>query len=93
MLLIEDVLDQMGEITWFIALDFQYRFWQISMAPKNIKKITIITKLRFYEWNVMPFKLKNTINTFSRTMAKVFKDWNNRFLKVFDDDVNIHNLN
>jgi hypothetical protein len=39
MLLIENVLDQMGELTRFIALDFQYKFWQISMAPENILKI------------------------------------------------------
>jgi hypothetical protein len=26
-------------------------------------------------------------------MAEVFKDWKNKFLKVFVDDVNIHNLN
>jgi hypothetical protein len=86
-------LDQMGKLTWFIALDFQSGFWQILMAPKNIKKVVIITKSRFFEWNVMPFRLKNTTNTFSRTMAKMCKDWSNQFLKVFDDDVNLHNQN
>jgi hypothetical protein len=38
----------------------------------------------------MPFGLKNVIGTFSKTMAKVFKEWTNQFLKVFVDDVNIH---
>ncbi len=47
------------------------------MAPKDMKKTIILTKLGFYEWNVMPFGLKNATNIFSRTMAKVFKDWNN----------------
>ncbi len=32
MLLIEDVLDHMGELAWFIALDFQFGFWQILVA-------------------------------------------------------------
>jgi 6-phosphogluconate dehydrogenase len=41
----------------------------------------------------MPFGLKNVIGIFSWTMAEVFKDWNNKFLKVFVDDVNIHSLN
>jgi hypothetical protein len=41
----------------------------------------------------MLFGLKNAIKTLSRTMAEVFKDWRNKFLKVFVDDVNIHNLN
>jgi hypothetical protein len=39
----------------------------------------------------MPFGLKNATGTFSRTMAKMFKDWTNQFLKVFVDDINIHN--
>jgi hypothetical protein len=30
---------------------------------------------------------------FLRIVVEVFKDWNNQFLKVFVDDVNVHNLN
>ncbi len=92
--LIDDVLDKLGEFAWFnYHPDLQYGFWQILMAPKNMKKTTVIIKLGLYEWNVIPFGLKNTTNIFLTTMAKVFKDWNNQFLKVFVDDVNIHNLN
>jgi hypothetical protein len=60
------------------------------MALEHINKIVVITKLRLYEWSVMPFGLKNATSIFSQTMAKVFKDWINEFLKVFVDDVNIH---
>jgi hypothetical protein len=63
------------------------------MAPNDIKKIAIITKLSLYAWNVMPFKMKNATNTFSQTTIEVFKNWNNQFLKVFVDDVNVDNMN
>jgi hypothetical protein len=63
------------------------------MSPKDMKKTTVIIKLGLYEWNVMPFGLKNTTSIFSRTMDKVFEDWNKQFLKVFVDDFNIHSLN
>jgi hypothetical protein len=63
------------------------------MSPKDMNKTTVIIKIGFCECNVMPFGLKNTTIIFSRTMDKVFKDWNNYFLEVFVDDVNIHNLN
>jgi len=61
------------------------------MSPDEVKKTTIITKSDLYDLNVMLFGLNNAIRPFSRTMAEVFKDWTNQFLKVFVDDVNIHN--
>jgi hypothetical protein len=61
------------------------------MAPNDVKKSIVISKSGLYEWNVMPFGLENTTSTFSWTMANIFKEWTNRFVKVFVDDVNIHN--
>jgi putative transposase len=61
------------------------------MVPDDVKKTTIITKSGLHEWNIMPLGLKNTISTFSRTMADIFKEWTNQFMKVFVDDVDIHN--
>jgi hypothetical protein len=80
----------MGNNQWFNALDLQSSFWHIRISPNDIKKTTIRTRFGLYDWTVMPFGLKNTIGTFSKTMVKVFKDWTNQFLKVFVDDVNIH---
>jgi putative transposase len=88
--LIEDVLNKLGHSKWFLALDLQSRFWQIPMAPDDVKKTTMITKSGLYEWNVMPFGLKNATSTFSQTMVEIFKEWTNQFVKVFVDDVNIH---
>jgi hypothetical protein len=60
------------------------------MTPDDVKKTTMITKSSPYEWNVMPFGLKNTTSTFSQTMVDIFKEWTNQFVKVFVDDINIH---
>jgi hypothetical protein len=61
------------------------------MAPKDMKKTTLITKTRLYDWTVMPFGLKNATNIFTKTMLEVFKDLGDKFLKVFVDDLNVHN--
>jgi len=61
------------------------------MSPKDMKKTVLITKTRLYEWTVMPFGLKNATSTFTRTMSEVFKDLGNKFLKVFVDDLKVHN--
>ncbi len=63
--LIEDVLNQLRSSQWFSMLDLQLGFWQIPMALDDVKKTLIITKSGLYEWNVMPFGLKNAISTFS----------------------------
>jgi len=88
--LVEDVIDQLGKSTWFTALDLQSGFWQIRMAPEDMKKTALITRTGLYDWTVMPFGLRNATSTFNRTMSKVFKDLGSRFLKVFVDDLNVH---
>jgi hypothetical protein len=47
------------------------------MVPNDVKKIALISKSGLYEWNVMPFRLKNATITFSWTMADIFKEWTN----------------
>jgi hypothetical protein len=60
------------------------------MAPKDMKKTTLITKTGLYDWIVMPFGLKNATNTFTRTMSTVFKELGDKFLKIFVDNLNVH---
>jgi hypothetical protein len=91
--LVDDVISQLGRSAWFTALDLQSGFWQIRMAPENMKKTALITKSGLYEWSVMPFGLKNATSTFTRTMFEVFKDLGDKFLKVFVDDLNVHSEN
>jgi hypothetical protein len=72
--LVDDVISQLGKSTWFTALDLQSGFWQIRMAPEDMKKTALIIKTGLYDWIVMPFGLKNAAITFTRTMSTVFKD-------------------
>jgi putative transposase len=88
--LVEDVISQLGKSIWFTALDLQLGFWQIRMAPDDMKKTALVTKTGLYDYIVMPFGLKNATSTFTRTMFLVFKELGDKFLKVFVDDLNVH---
>jgi hypothetical protein len=44
------------------------------MVDEYVRKIAIITKKGFFEWNVMLFILKNATNTFFRTMAETLRN-------------------
>jgi hypothetical protein len=61
------------------------------MALESVKKSALITKTGLYDWTVMPFGLKNATSTLTRTMLEVFKDLGSKFLKVFVDNLNVHN--
>jgi putative transposase len=63
--LVENVIDQLGKSIWFTTLDLQSGFWQICMAPEDMKKIALITKTGLYDWTMMPFGLKNATSTFT----------------------------
>jgi hypothetical protein len=51
------------------------------MSLEDVKKTTPITKSSLFDWNAMPFGMKNATNTFSRTMTEVFKEYMDKFLK------------
>jgi hypothetical protein len=60
------------------------------MAPKAMKKTTLITKMGLYDWTIMPFGIKNATSTFTQTMSTVFKGLGEKFLTIFVDDLNVH---
>ncbi len=91
--LVDNVISQLGKSAWISALDLQSGFWQIRMAPEDVRKTALVTKTGLYDWTVMPFGLKNATSTFTRTMPSVFKEMGDKFLKVFVDDLNIHSEN
>ncbi len=62
------------------------------MAPKDVCKYALVTKLGLFNWTIMPFSMKNATSTFSKTMTKVFRVYMDKFLKVFIDDLNVYNL-
>jgi TolB-like protein len=37
--LIDNVIAQLGKFYWFKVLDLQSSFWQVHMAPEDMKKI------------------------------------------------------
>jgi hypothetical protein len=62
------------------------------MNPEDVRKIAFIKKSKLYEWLVMPFGLTNVTSIFSQTMVRIFAKWMQKLLRVFMDDLNIHNI-
>ena len=68
----KDLLDRLHETTIFSKFDMKSGFWQIQMDEKVRYKIAFIVPFAHYEWNVIPFGLKNAPSEFQNIMNDIF---------------------
>lgn len=65
---IADILDSLGEATYFSTLDLRSGYWQISVDPGDRSKTAFVTSSGLFEFNRMSFGLKTAPATFQRAM-------------------------
>ena len=61
-------------------------FWQIQIDEKDKYKTTFTVPFGHYEWNVMPFGLKNAPSEFQNIMNDIFTPYTS-FPIVYIDNV------
>ena len=61
-------------------------FWQIQIAEKDRYKTAITVPFGHYEWNVIPFGLKNAPSEFQNIINDIFTPYTS-FIIVYIDDV------
>ena len=67
-------------------------FWQIQIEEKDRYKTGFNVPFGHYEWNVMPFGLKNAPSEFQNIMNDIINPIND-FAIVYIDDVLIYSKN
>lgn len=87
---IDDLLESFRTANWFSTLDLASGFWQVEMDPKDKEKTAFITDFGLYEFNVMPFGLRNAPGTFQRLMNYVLQEFLGKFVAVYLDDIIIY---
>ena len=69
--------------------DMKSGFWQIQIKEEDRYKTAFTVPFEQYEWNVMPFVLKNAPSEFQKIMNDIFNEYS-EFAIVYIDDVLIH---
>ena len=84
---IEDILDHLGNAKFFSAFDLRAGFDHIAMEDESKKSTAFSTPDGHFEFNIMPFGLKNALATFQRMMNNALRGLNGKICMVYLDDI------
>ncbi|EXX70442.1 enzymatic polyprotein, putative [Rhizophagus irregularis DAOM 181602=DAOM 197198] len=90
---IDELLERYETSKWFTSMDLAAGFHQVEMNEDDKEKTAFVCSLGLFEFNVMPFGLKNAPATFQRLMNNVLYDFIGDFVEVYIDDIMIHSKN
>ena len=85
----KDLLQKLVKSKVFSKFDMKSGFWQIQIAEKNRYETAFMVPFGHYEWNVMPFGLKNAPSEFHNIMNEIFNQSSN-FIIICIDDVLVY---
>ncbi|POM67692.1 Reverse transcriptase [Phytophthora palmivora] len=79
--LINDLLDDLDKVLWYCSLDMASGFWVVPMTDRARSISAFITPFGLFEWNRMPFGLKNAPPIYQRLLDNALYG----FVKVTQD--------
>ena len=77
-----DLLNRLYAAKIFSKFDMKSGFWQIQIAEPDRYKTAFTVPFGHYEWNVMPFGLKNAPSEFQNIMNDIFTPYTSFIIAV-----------
>jgi hypothetical protein len=87
---IQECIDQLGRAIYLTKIDLTSGYWQVRINEADIPKTAFNTRNGKYEFLVMPFGLTNAPATFQTLVNDTFREFLNKFLIVYLDDILIY---
>jgi hypothetical protein len=82
----KELVSRLSDALVFSKFDMKFGFRQIQIDDRDRYKTAFTTPFGHYEWNVMPFGLKNAPSEFQNIMNDIFNSFIH-FTIVYIDDV------
>jgi hypothetical protein len=87
---IDDLFDQLKDAKIFSKIDLGSRYHQVRIKEEDISKTAFRTRYSHYEFTVVPFGLSNAPVFFMCLMNGVFREYLDKFVIVFLDDILVY---
>ncbi|KAL3359794.1 hypothetical protein AABB24_016335 [Solanum stoloniferum] len=84
-----DLLSRLYDANIFSKFDLKSGYWQIQIFKEHSYKTAFNVPFGQYEWNVMPFGLKNAPSEFQKIMNDIFNPYLD-FIIVYIDDILVY---
>ena len=86
----EEMYDRLGGSKVFSKIDLRSGYWQVPLREEDIPKTAFKTRWGLFEYTMVPFGVTNAPAQFMNLMHDVLRDFLDRFVLVFLDDVLVY---
>ena len=90
LLRIDDLFDKFMDAKIFSNIDLRSGYHQVRIKDEDIRKTSFRRRYAHYEFTVVPFGLSNAPVVFMCLMNGVFRDYLDKFVIVFLDDILVY---
>jgi len=91
--IIKEIIRLFEGCEYYMAIDLKAAYWQVPVRPQDREKTVFRINSGHYQFKVMPFELNNALATFQRLMNEILRDYLEKFVIVYLEDIMIFSKN